>query len=205
MAEVFLPSKHGFHFSNDFPNEPDVTLKLPLLGEIPIGNAANGLCGGMAYSSLDYFLARKTIPSTTTPPAPDDALFKYIFRRLWDSFDIPFGVMKYYTWMAHHGTLVAKTLTDEFPRIQNELQDRPVPIGFIRLHSTNPMDLGKNHQVLLYDLIEDGDRKELRIYDCNYADDDTITITSEGNTLIHSVDGEIRGLFKTSYQPQIPE
>jgi hypothetical protein len=67
------------------------------------------------------------------------------------------------------------------------------------------MDLGKNHQVLVYDMIEDGDRTVLRIYDCDYADDDTITILCGGTTLLHSLDGEkIRGLFKTSYQPQSP-
>ena len=38
----FLPSKHGFHFSND-------DLTLPQKG-------GTVLCGGMAYAAIDYFV-----------------------------------------------------------------------------------------------------------------------------------------------------
>jgi hypothetical protein len=107
--------------------------------------------------------------------------------------------------MADFRSLVKRTVTDEMPRIQEELQKHPVPIGFIRLHSLNPMKLGQNHQVLVYDMSEDGDNTVLRIYDCNYADNDAVTITCDGATLTHSLDGEIRGLFKTKYHPQVPE
>jgi hypothetical protein len=202
--QKFLPSKHGFHFSNRWPDEPNFTINIPLLGAIPVGNAANGMCGGMVYAALDYFLAGQPIPTRTTPPDPKDPLFQYIYRRLLVSFDIPFGVLKYYTWMAYRGDLVRRTVRVELPAIQAALPHRPVPIGFIRLYSRNPMKLGQNHQVLVHDLTKDGAKTVLHIYDNNYADDDHVTITCDGRTLVHSLDGAIRGLFPTRYEPRKP-
>ena len=48
----FLPSRHGFRFSNDFPCGPVVTMRIPGWGPIPFGNAACGLCGGMSLSLI---------------------------------------------------------------------------------------------------------------------------------------------------------
>ena len=83
----FLPSTSGFHFSNStFPNVPDI--KIDVLGQqIGIGNAANGLCGGMAFAARDYFEAGIPIPPDTTNPS-SGPLFDYIVRRLIDSFNL---------------------------------------------------------------------------------------------------------------------
>ena len=47
----FLPSTNGFHFANHFP--PGPTLKLGVLDPrwVGIGDAAAGLCGGMALTA----------------------------------------------------------------------------------------------------------------------------------------------------------
>jgi hypothetical protein len=83
----FLPSTSGFHFSNaNFAAVPDVTISV-LGQQIKIGDAANGLCGGMAFAVRDYFEAAKPIPSDETNPT-SGPLFDYIVERLFDSFNL---------------------------------------------------------------------------------------------------------------------
>jgi hypothetical protein len=43
----FTPSANGFHFVNSWPSEPDIVVNVPALGNVSIGNASNGLCGGL--------------------------------------------------------------------------------------------------------------------------------------------------------------
>ncbi len=74
----FKPSTSGFHFSNS--SFPHVTY-------LAIGDAANGMCGGMVYAARDYFEAGIPIPSDTTNPT-SGPLFDYLVKRLIDSFDI---------------------------------------------------------------------------------------------------------------------
>ena len=47
----FTPTQHGWHFNNDFVTE--------VLGLF----TTNGLCGGMAYTSLDYYFLDMPIPT----------------------------------------------------------------------------------------------------------------------------------------------
>ena len=94
--EVFVPSRHGFAFTNSWPSEPAVVLKTPF-GNINVGNASAGLCGGMVFAALDYW--HKEISPPTARPAQGTPLFKYIVRRLVDSWHVPAGVAQYYQWM----------------------------------------------------------------------------------------------------------
>ena len=87
MVAGFLPSTSGFHFSNStFPAVPDLTINI-LGQEILIGDASNGLCGGMVFAARDYFEAGISIPTDTTNPAAGP-LFDYIVKRLFDSFNL---------------------------------------------------------------------------------------------------------------------
>jgi hypothetical protein len=69
----FVPSTHGFRFLNEFPDKE--------LGVVPM----YGACGGMAYASLDYFLAGRPIPPYTKTPSNSSVLGRYIWDRHWDS------------------------------------------------------------------------------------------------------------------------
>ena len=63
---------------------------MPGLGSLAIGDASNGLCGGMVYTVRDMFLTPDLPPvEATTPPAEGTPLFKYIVDRLLASFDLP--------------------------------------------------------------------------------------------------------------------
>ena len=86
-VDRFLPSTSGFSFVNDFPAVP--LLYIDVAGiQVPIGSAANGLCGGMSYAVRDYYEAGLLPPRDHTPPA-SGVLFDYVVKRLFDSFNLP--------------------------------------------------------------------------------------------------------------------
>src|SRR5262245_45437062 len=91
----FLPSTRGLHFANYYPHEPELVVHLPFGKTLPIGDAANGLCGGMAYTVRDYYEANLPVPDTTDPPAGGTPLYQFIVQRLFDSFNLPFGLHQY--------------------------------------------------------------------------------------------------------------
>jgi hypothetical protein len=186
----FLPSTSGLHFTNYYPHEPEIQIKLPFGPTLSLGDAANGLCGGMALVSRDYFEVGKSIPSDTEPPPPATPLYRFIVRRLMDSFNLPFGLTRYAELM--HPAFpdvgpgfglpgrASVMVRDEWPHIQNDLDGgHPVPLGLIKVISANPHDLCKNHQVLAYgyDLDDDdGTDLTLHLYDPNYANTDDVTL-----------------------------
>ena len=85
-ATSFEPPKHGLQFRNAF----SVKLKLQFpksfgLKAIDLGRHGYGLCGGMTYAALDYFLAERPIPPDTTQPRLGTPLYSYILRRQLDT------------------------------------------------------------------------------------------------------------------------
>jgi hypothetical protein len=88
VMTTFTPGQHGWHFDNTFVNH--------LIGGLI---TTYGLCGGMAYSSLDYYFSGIPIPThrtgdfgnaTATCP-PDGRLHTMIFNRLIDTYGDNFG------------------------------------------------------------------------------------------------------------------
>ena len=67
---------------------------VPGVISIPIGDASNGLCGGMAFAARDYFEAGRIPPNGTTAPG-EGRLFDFLCERLFDSFDLPMGPARY--------------------------------------------------------------------------------------------------------------
>jgi hypothetical protein len=226
-TENFLPSRHGFAFTNAWPQQSAVVLPTPF-GDIGIGNAGGGLCGGMAFAALDHWLAGRT-PGPDRPPA-GDPLYKYIVDRLIDSWHVPAGVAQYYQWMslpdgdhvirlfgrqviAERG-LGWRTVRVQWPQIKKDL-DRglPVPIGVVTVASRNPQDLALNHQVLAYASQADGSRVTVRVYDPNRGGRDDIAIRMDTAAPARPVTFEhnlglgrrpVRGFFRVAYTPRIP-
>jgi hypothetical protein len=186
----FLPSRDGFHFDNSFPAVPDRIIKTPF-GDLLIGNAANGLCGGMVYAALDHFNAGQPIPADTISPSAG-RLFDYLVNRLIDSFDLPAGVLKYIEWMNPHypesqtffsklfGGLNSRSwcmIRQEWPVIKARLDaGQACPLGLVRILSKELKELGKNHQVMAYGYELDGTDLTLYIYDPNYHHNDEINL-----------------------------
>jgi hypothetical protein len=216
----FRPSVDGFHFQNHWPHEPDLTLPFPTR-PIKIGDAANGLCGGMAYAVRDYFEAGQPIPADTDNPALHSTLYNYIVRRLFDSFDIPRGVADYLAWQLPTRNQFKDTVKDEWPKIQHALDSgQLVALGLIRTRSFWPGELGKNHQVLAYGYDEDDARRvTLLICDPNHANADDVTLSFgvanpgghpdiaygvSGRPVPSNSEERTYGCFVTSYQHVTP-
>jgi len=188
----FLPSTSGMHFINSFPDEPAVTVPLPDGRTLSAGDAANGLCGGMAFTCRDYFEAGKHPPVETTPPAEGSPLFEYLVGRLLASFNLPLGIARYVelmnplvpdgeTWESQHGIgphgRAWVMIRQEWPTIQQELDaGHPAALGLIKVKSADIHDLGKNHQVLAYGYDLDDSQLQLCIYDPNYPDRDDVRL-----------------------------
>ena len=165
---------------------------IPGVISLPIGDASNGLCGGMAFAVRDYFEASRPPPSDTTPPA-EGPLFDYVVQRLLDSFHLPYGPARYLelmntalpdgeTWLTRIGAMphgrAWRTLRVEWPKVRATIdQGYPAPLGLVRIKSLNPFDLKHNHQVLAYGYDLTGESLVLRIYDPNFPDRDDVTLT----------------------------
>lgn len=222
----FLPSQQGFAFTNTWPSEPAVALNTPF-GKIDIGNAAAGLCGGMVFAAIDYWHAGMLPPPGQ--PTPDDPLYGYLVRRLIDSWHVPCGVTQYYQWMnlpdgdsgfdalGQHVIiergLAWRTISEQWPQIMADLaRGIPAALGVVTVASSNPADLGLNHQVLAYDYRTSASHVTVLVYDPNSGRRDDINIQfdssspAEPTVFKHnlSIDHPVRGFFRTAYAPAAP-
>jgi hypothetical protein len=205
----FRPSTCGFHFANVFTAQPILTLSVPGIGDVPVGDASRGLCGGMVFAARDLFEAHQSPPPNSEPPPSGSPLFRYLVRRLFDSFNLPRGPLRYFQWMNLTETAVQRrTATREWPRIRAEL-DRGVltPVGLVKVQSFNPLVMGENHQVLAYGYEGDAATGAVRIwvYDPNYPDDDEVTLfvnvgESPPTPVTYSTGSRVRGFFLTRYR-----
>jgi hypothetical protein len=225
-AEVFLPSRHAFGFSNAWPSQPAVTAETPF-GRLNLGNARGGLCGGMVFAALDYWYAGLIPPADQ--PSAGDPLYQHVVKRLIESWRVPAGVAQYYQWMnlpdgdraftvlgrrvvAERG-LAWRTITVQLPQVRDDL-DRgiPSPLGVVTVASANPADLRFNHQVLAYGYEVAGDTVTVRVYDPNRGKDDNTFVRFDASdptkriTFAHNLGlrRRVRGFFRTVYTRSTP-
>jgi hypothetical protein len=211
----FLPSTYALHFPNDFPPAPIFRFSLGAV-RIPVGNAANGLCGGMVFAARDLFESGTEAPPDTSPPGRGTPLFRYLVRRLFSSFDLPLGPLRYWFWMAlptgDGGAargLTGRTILREWPKVKADIDRGELSaLGLIRTRSLNPLSLGLNHQVLAYGYEQDDQAGTVRVsvYDPNHPDQDSFVLAvrlTGPQRGVNYVTGElpVRGFFRTRYRP----
>lgn len=225
----FVPSADGFAFANSWPSGPAVSVPL-LAGSVGIGNAARGLCGGMVFAALDYWHAGAVPPAVQ--PAAGTPLFRFIVRRLIDSWHLPAGVARYYWWMLLPDSdtsicagrrrpgrwrgITRRTLSREWPIIRARLDaGAPAALAVVTVASASPLLLGGNHQVLAYDYSIEGTAVTVRVYDPNVGPDDTVWIrfdtaspaaAGRAGAFSHNLGLRlpVRGFFLTRYAPARP-
>ncbi len=206
-AESFLPSRHAFGFSNSWPAQPALTF-----GRFGLGNAKGGLCGGMVFAALDYWYAGQLPPGVQ--PAAGDQLYRYVVRRLIQSWRLPAGVARYYQWMILPDRGVARrTVAVQWPRVRAELDAGvPAPLGVVTVATANPAALRFNHQVLAYGYQVTGDTVTIRVYDPNRGNDDGTFVRfdtsepAERTTFAHNLGlrHPVRGFFRAGYTRSAP-
>jgi hypothetical protein len=225
-SHPFLASTNGFRFTNSWPSEPAVTLPTPF-GTINIGDASSGLCGGMVFAALDHWYNRR-LPLADRP-APGTPLYEFLVRRIVDSWNIPVGVVQYFSWMnlpdadtgfdafGRHVTVergvASRTVNQQWPQVKHDLdQGVPSPLGIVTVRSGRLADIGLNHQVLAYAYTETASAVTLRVYDPNRGPRDDVTIGFDtdrpaGATAFrHTLDIShgVRGFFRSTYTPVLP-
>jgi hypothetical protein len=218
---AFLPSTRGLHFTNYYPHEPELTVRLPLGRVLPIGDAANGLCGGMAYAVADFYEAGRTIPADIQPPPAGSPLYQFIVKRLMDSFNLPLGIARYLELMQPVFPDVglgfglpgraSVMVQHEWPRIRTVLDaGHPAPLGLVKVKSDRPEDLCKNHQALAYGYDLDGTSLTLWLYDPNYPNADDVQLSLDVAsahvpvTLTYIPSEPMYCFFHTAYTPVAP-
>ncbi|MCZ7638290.1 MAG: hypothetical protein M5U12_20975 [Verrucomicrobia bacterium] len=227
----FLPSRHGFRFTNSF------SATIPLPRPLPAIPASFGLCGGMASAALDYFLACIPIPSASTVPTAGSPLFNYLLRRQLDSLGAPgFGlVQKFLTWTNRPdvalpaGLVLGPLIPGTGALTVDGLQELTAPelnattrslaagqrvvLGLIYV-GPGAVSIWRNHQVLAYDATSAGAVvTQLRVYDPNAPGDDNVVIRCErlaGGARVRCVQvtrrgtTRVRGFFRMPYVRRTP-
>jgi hypothetical protein len=224
----FTPAANGFRFTNSFPPAPTVRIDLGPVGVVGLGDASQGVCGGMVFAARDYFEAARSVPDLQTPPAEGTALFDYIARRLIDSFNGIAGVGTYAQWMllpsadlhlivGSRAGAFSRTVRSSWPKVRADIDlGQPSPLGLVTVHTTDLRQIGKCHQVLAYGYrVDDGATVTLRVYDPNTdhdASDDVWISFSAANPaqvspISHNLNiGEptLHGFFRSHYVAKIP-
>jgi hypothetical protein len=214
----FRPSVNGFSFANRWPHVPPLRFRVggPVPVEVAIGDAANGLCGGMAFAVLDLWFASVPAPTETDLPLESSPAFRYLVRRQLDSFELGLGPARFYLlgapWRSA-SSRSAEILRRELPRIRRDLgAGRPVAIGLVHAVSANPATLIQDHQVIAH-AIEAGPDPEslsLRIYDPNVPGDDSVRLTigrdaSSDLAITYSGGPPVVAFFRQGYRPRDPK
>jgi hypothetical protein len=225
-VDGFTPSASGFRFPNSFPHVPVRQIGIPGVVSVPIGDASNGLCGGMVFAARDYFEAGRTPPTDTTPPG-GGPLFDYLVDRLFDSFDLPWGPGRYLTLMSPllgdgetfwsrlgvgpHGRSW-QTINDEWPKVRGDIDGgHPSPIGLITVKSSDPFDLKEDHQVLVWGYDLDGSWVTLHLYDPNQPGRDDVVLRFDAADPTHAQTlgvmpsgPPVLAFFRVAYEPATP-
>ena len=216
-APAFVPSVNGFAFANRWPHVPPLRFRLagPVPVELAIGDAANGLCGGMAFAAVDLWLAGVAPRPVAEPPLEGTPAFRYLARRQLDSLEFGLGPARFYLlgapWRSS-GSRTAAILRRELPRVRAGLAaGQPVPIGLVHAVSANPATLIQDHQVVAVG-VEAGPAPgslSLRIYDPNVPGDDTVRLTIGRNAdgalaLDYSGGPPVVAFFRQGYRPRDP-
>jgi hypothetical protein len=183
----FQPSTNGFPFTNAWPSNPIRQFRLGNVATLNIGDAANGLCGGMSFTVADLHHAGLT-PGALAQPQAGSAQYDYIVDRQITSFDDGRLPLRFYKLMSttrpqreswleemlgrfgvdrHSRTWTMVSV--EWPGIQRSLDaGELVMLGLVRIVSDDPMMLSHNHQVIAWGYDTAGTTVTLRICDPNW-------------------------------------
>jgi hypothetical protein len=226
----FTPTESGFHFANYWPHIPLRTIQFTNNMKLSIGDATNGLCGGMCFVAADLHLIGRS-PGDAPQPEEGSERFRYTVERQFDSFAGIRVPLRFYGLMSParpdrepvssaraariRGPRRSRSYVmvhDEWPRVRSALDAGNLAmVGLIRVVGTDPFKLNRNHQVVAYGYDMEGSELTLRIYDPNWPNDEvTLRLdVADPMALVTPVysrnDGPVLCFFRTPYRPRDPE
>ena len=208
MNTAFDPSVHGFGFRNRFAGSHviaelarqdriaeiiGIDVPGPLRSALGLASHAEfwdgfGLCGGMAWASLDNFEADRISERETDSAAPGTPLFTRLVTRQADSFQRTRLIARLLEWSALPSSSawwgfwmdsVGRRVTNwEWPLLRASL-DGGRPRALCLMRSKRLDQISRNHQVVAIGYTEDAGRISLSLYDPNHpGDTPTITFTT---------------------------
>ncbi|MFP3017718.1 MAG: hypothetical protein ACEY3E_02165 [Candidatus Tisiphia sp.] len=162
QVKDFTLEQYTFRFTNKFES-----YVIYWYG-IPVGNAKNGLCGGMSLASILYYT--------------DPQLFTFVKNCQVASLTVK-ALFNYFRFMFTAKSTDAKELSNQYPIIMQTIDtDTPVLVGLIRAKASffNPktwLNIIQHHQVVAYKYILQEKTITFHIYDPDSPGADmTITI-----------------------------
>ena len=194
----FLPSVQGLHFANRWPHGPTVTFGPLDPRWVGVGDASNGLCGGMSWYVRDRYMSGRAVPAATEPPANGSPLFRTIVRLQVQSLEL-LRTPLHFWWVGALGPGGAadRSRDVEIPRILADIDaGRLAMVGLVRATGWNPLKLTGNHQVAAWGYEIDGETVTLRLYEPNWPDRDDVTVTIEGGHLRQSTGEVLAGVIR---------
>ena len=223
-VDGFAPRTAGLPFRNDYPPGTRWPIvNLPVVGQMFVADAGNGLCGGFGYTVCDMFLAMPRLAPPVDPARPADGSprFDYLTSRLLDSFSgaVPYGtVVKLIDWI---GTpdgdgflrrgVRSMMATDEWPNIRADIDsNRPSPIVLVGSPAAELTDLAsvkaalsRSHQVVAYAYEAGPSDATVYVYDPNNPTEPNATLylpfaESRRGFAANNL-GDFRAFFRSHY------
>jgi hypothetical protein len=194
----FLPSAQGLHFANNYAHGP--TVKFGPLDPrwVGVGDAANGLCGGMSFYVRDKYKGSLPVPADTEAPPNGSPLFKNIVRLQVQSLDLMRTPLHFWQLGRLGPDGAAKRSREvEWPLIKADIDaGRLAMVGLVRKTGWNPLKLTGNHQVVGWAYEVDGETITLRLYEPNWPNRDDVIVTMDGGTLKQSTGEDLFGIIR---------
>jgi hypothetical protein len=217
--EMFSPLIHGFSFQNEFSGIPFLFHRYPKsyrwIHRLFFRKSSYGLCGGMCFTALDYFHAKQSLPTLTSPPAVGSLLHSHLFQRQNNTYGFLGRVVaKFGLWSFLSDAQLQRKTSKEFSKIQRSLDaQQPVVLGLVYVHISESIAIWMNHQVIAYRYEMNANGGTVYLYDPNYPGSEDIAIelikTRHGfqclqKNLRTRSSVPVRGFFEVPYRSSFP-
>ncbi|HVN53353.1 MAG TPA: hypothetical protein VMT46_03405 [Anaerolineaceae bacterium] len=194
----FVPRRQGFRFVNSFDLLP--RRSLPKVFGLDLDRITIiGLCGGMSFAAIDYYLAGESLPAVEEASQIPPGLMSYLRARQGDSTP-PGTLLKLFKRVFQSDPEVAQMTALEIPRLR-ALLDQGQPTVLLLVCTRGVENPTGNHQVVAtgYDFDPASQEFVVYLYDPNHPGEEpclTMNLSDPGQGIhLEQTTGEARRGF----------